>query len=278
MLKSFFKSRAVGAAGLMVAAVLCFSAAPQAQAADAAAPVAAAGMTQDQLDTMMHDYIMNHADVILDSVEKYQNTSMQKRQDEALAQHHEELFNNSQSPQIGNPKGDVTIVEFFDYNCHFCKQAFPTLQKMIKSDKNLHVIFKDFPILAPSSETGAKWALAAQKQGKYFEYHTALMDHNGSLSDDVFESVAKQVGLDVAKAKQDIQGTDIMIQIEKNRALASQMNFTGTPSFIVNSDAYIGMPEGGLEQAVAMARKHAKDAKDAPEETKNPAEESKPAK
>lgn len=261
MLNKTLKSFAIAT---VMAAALAFSSAPRAHAEDAAAtaaPAAAATaatpvLTQAQVENIVHDYLMNHADVILDAVEKYQNTSMQKRQEEALAQNHDELFNNEKSPTMGNPKGDVTLIEFFDYNCHFCKQIFPQVKELLKDDKNLKVIFKDFPILGPTSETAAKWALAAQKQGKYFEYHVAVMDHNGPLTDDFIQSTAKSIGLDMDKAKKDAESTDVMIQIERNRALASQMNFNGTPSFIVNDDAFSGTPDGGLKQAIANARQH----------------------
>lgn len=264
MLRTSLKTIAIGAG---LAAALLFTA-PAAQAADAPAP--AATLTKTQVETIVHDYLMNHADVILDAVEKYQNTSMQKRQDEALAQNHDELFNNQSSPSIGNPKGNVTMIEFFDYNCHFCKGVFSQVKDLAKTDKNLKIVFKDFPILGPTSETAAKWALAAQKQGKYFEFHTAMMQHNGPLTDDVIQNAAKSVGLDMAKAKKDADSTEVMIQIERNRALASQMNFNGTPSFIVNSDAFSGVPDGGLKQAVDNARNHLKD-KVEPDTTSAPA-------
>ncbi|MBI1214513.1 MAG: thioredoxin domain-containing protein [Alphaproteobacteria bacterium] len=266
MLKFSFKSIKMAATGLLMAAVLAFSAAPRAIAAEAAssAPV----LTKEQVETIVHDYIMNHADVVLDAVEKYQTTSMQKRQDDAMKMNHDELFNNEKSPFIGNPKGDVTVIEFFDYNCHFCKGIFPKVQKIVKDDKDVKIIFKDFPILGPTSEVAAKWALAAQKQDKYFAFHTALMSHNGPLDDDFIEKTAKDVGMDIDKAKKDIDGTDIMIQIERNRTLANQMNFNGTPSFIVNDQAFSGTPDGGLEQAIDNARDKLKEKADGKKDDK----------
>jgi protein-disulfide isomerase len=193
--------------------------------------------------------------VILKAVDDFQKKDMQKRQDDALKMNHEELFNNEKSPFIGNPHGDVTMIEFFDYNCHYCKQIFPELKSLSESDKNLKIIFKDFPILGPTSETSAKWALAAQMQGKYFPFHQKLMEHKGPFNDDDIEAIAKGIGLDIAKAKHDVEGTDVLLQIERNRTLASQMNFNGTPSFVINDEAFSGIPDQkDLQKKIAEAR------------------------
>ena len=197
------------------------------------ASFAADALTKEQVETIVHDYLMAHGDVILNSVESYQKKDLNDRQAQALKVNHDELFNNEKSPFIGNPKGDVTLIEFFDYNCHYCKDVFPTLKSLSDSDKNLKIIFKDFPILAPSSETAAKWALAAQRQDKYFEFHQKMMEHKGPITDEDIEKVAKAVNLDLSAARSYVDSTDAMMQLERNRALASQMSFNGTPSFVI---------------------------------------------
>lgn len=215
----------------------------------------AADMSKDQVEQIVHDYIVAHPDVILQAVDDYQRRDMEKRQSDALKLNHEELFNNEKSPFIGNPNGDVTMIEFFDYNCHYCKQIFPELKSLADSDKHLKIIFKDFPILGPTSEVGAKWALAAQMQGKYFPFHQKMMEHKGPFNDDDIEAIAKSIGLDLNKAKHDVEGTEVLLQIERNRTLASQMNFNGTPSFVINDEAFSGVPDQkGLEQKIADAR------------------------
>jgi protein-disulfide isomerase len=215
----------------------------------------AAELSKEQIEEIVHDYIVNHADVILKSVDDFQRRDMEKRQSDALRLNHEELFNNEKSPFIGNPDGDVTMIEFFDYNCHYCKQIFPELRDLAEKDKKLKIIFKDLPILGPTSESSARWALAAQMQGKYFPFHQKLMEHKGPYKEGDFESYAKDVGLDMAKVKKDVEGTEVLLQIERNRSLASHMNFSGTPSFVINEQAFSGVPNHAeLTRKIAEAR------------------------
>jgi protein-disulfide isomerase len=222
----------------------------------------AADLTREQVEGIVHDYIVEHPEVILKAVDDYQRKDMEKRTNDALKLNHEELFNNEKSPFIGNPHGDVTLIEFFDYNCHYCKQIFPELKALSESDKNLKIIFKDFPILGPTSEVSAKWALAAQMQGKYFPFHQKLMEHKGPFTDDDIEQIAKTIGMDLAKAKHDVEGTGVLLQIERNRSLASQMNFNGTPSFVINDQAFSGIPDQKeLTKKINEARGEKKDDK-----------------
>jgi protein-disulfide isomerase len=215
----------------------------------------AAELSKEQIEEIVHDYIVNHADVILKSVDDFQRKDMEKRQSDALKMNHEELFNNEKSPFIGNPDGDVTLIEFFDYNCHYCKQIFPELRALSEKDKKLKIIFKDLPILGPTSESSARWALAAQIQGKYFPFHQKLMEHKGPFADGDLEGIAKNIGLDLAKAKKDVEGTEVLLQIERNRSLAGHMNFNGTPSFVVNEQAFSGVPnQEELTKKIAEAR------------------------
>ncbi len=226
------------------------------------ASFAADALTKEQVETIVHDYLMAHGDVVLNSVESYQKKDLNDRQAQALKVNHDELFNNEKSPFIGNPKGDVTLIEFFDYNCHYCKDVFPTLKSLSDGDKNLKIIFKDFPILAPSSETAAKWALAAQRQDKYFEFHQKMMEHKGPITDEDIEKVAKAVNLDLSAARSYVDSTDAMMQLERNRALASQMSFNGTPSFVINETAFSGVPDKeDLKKKIADVRA-AKDSAD----------------
>jgi protein-disulfide isomerase len=194
-----------------------------------------AELTKAEVEKIIESYLLNNGDKILKSVDDYQRKSMQDKADAAIKQNAEALFGDPRTPFIGNEKGDVTVVEFFDYNCGYCKHALPEIQALIESDKNVKVILKDLPILGPSSETAAKWALAAHKQGKYFAYHTKLMQNTGKISDDLLEKFAKDLGLDVAKMKADIEGTEILLQLEKDRSLASDLGIGGTPAFLIGN-------------------------------------------
>ncbi len=237
----------------------------------AAAPASAENFTKEDINKMIHEYIMENPQLILEAVNSYQTKEIETKKADALQRNHDELFKNEKSPFIGNKSGDVTIVEFFDYNCHYCKDVFFTLKEIAKEDPGVKVIFKDFPILGPTSETSAKWALAAQRQDKYFEFHEKMMSFKGVLKNEDIEAAAKDIGMDLGAARSYVDGTDAMMQIERNRALASQMDFNGTPSFIVADDAFSGVPDKeSLKQRIADKRKadkrKANKAGDAPKE------------
>jgi protein-disulfide isomerase len=205
-----------------------------------AADDAAKGLTKDDVEKIVHDYIVANPKLIMDSVDDYQKAAMQKRSQEGMKKNKDVLTKDAHSPEAGNPKGDVTMVEFFDYNCHFCKAAFPAIQSLLEKDKNVRVVFKEFPILGPSSETAAKWALAADKQKKYYEFHSAMMNNKEQITDELLEKVAKDVGMDVAQAKSDVASPEMLVQIEKNRALASDLGLNGTPAFIIGDEVSPG--------------------------------------
>lgn len=239
----------------LAALALTLTLAAPALAADAPAAAAPKVLTQADVEKIVHDYIINNAEVILTSVDDYQKRSQRENQDAALKKNKEAVFNDADAPMLGNPKGDVTIVEFMDYNCHYCKQSFPTVMALIEKDKNIRFIMKDFPILGPSSETAAKWALAAQKQKKYFEFHKAMMEHKGPITDDGLEKAAKAAGMDVALGKKDSQSTDVMLQIEKNRNLAASLGLSGTPAFIVGDQIAFGAySQEDMEKMIKDAR------------------------
>lgn len=222
-------------------------------------------LTKEQLQQVIHDYIMENPMVIMTSVDEYQKKTVRERSSAAIQSNYDDLYKNDATPFIGNKDGDVVVVEFFDYNCGYCKKALPELQALAAADKNVKITFKEFPILGPTSELAAKWALAAHKQEKYFEFHRRMMEHKGQITDDVLESVAKDSGMDTDKAKAYLGGTEVLIQIEKNRALASQLGITGTPAFLVGETLAPGaVPFDELQKLVNEQRK----TKTAPEEEK----------
>lgn len=237
---------------MMAALLLSCAVAAPAGAADAP-------LSKEDVQKIVHQYIMDNPAVILDAVNQYQQKSMAEQQQAAVETNREYLFRDQRSPVIGNPDGDVAIVEFFDYNCGYCKRVLPTLQQLIDEDKNLKVIFKDVPILGPTSEMAAKWALAAQKQNKYFEFHTALMEHNGPVNDDVLGRIAGRLELDINRLKKDVESTDVLLQLERNRSLFTQMGLGGTPAFIIGDDVVPGaVSKDDMKKKIAEQRAKAK--------------------
>src|SRR5690606_11656400 len=157
---------------------------------------------------------------------------------------------------LGNPNGDITVVEFFDYNCPDCKRAFSEVMELVQADLNVKVVLKEFPILPPeSSMLAAKAAMAALRQGKYLEFHTALMQARHISNEDVFR-FAERVGLDVARLKTDMESPEIDAAIKQTADIAQELGLNGTPVFIVDATVNVGLlRHEDLVQLVNEARK-----------------------
>lgn len=209
------------------------------------------------IEGIIKDYIMNNPQVIMDSVDQYQRKAVTERSQEAIKANQDVLFKNDEAPFLGNKDGDVVMVEFFDYNCGYCKRVLPDIQALVDGDKGVKVVFKDFPILGPTSETASRYAIAAQKQGKYFEFHRAAMEHKGGpLDDAALDKIVADLGLDVEQIKKDAQSSEVTARIEKNRALAGQLGISGTPAFILGEKLYPGaLPAAELKRIVDEHRK-----------------------
>ncbi len=155
----------------------------------------------------------------------------------------------------GNSNGDVTLVEFTDYNCGFCRSSVADVQRLIRTDRNLRVVFREVPILSPSSVDAAKWALAAAKQGKHKAFHAALFagDRPSTAS---IQAAARTAGLDMKRAQQDVKSAEILAEIESNQALMQKIGVGGTPTFVVGDQIMEGaLGYDALKAAIAKARK-----------------------
>jgi protein-disulfide isomerase len=175
--------------------------------------------------------------------------------DEAVAQKATALLSDPSSPVIGNPHANVAVVEFFDYACSYCKAAEPRLEAMLRSDQGTKLVLKEFPILTPESMIATKAALASVKQGKYAQFHQALMAYKGPLQDSVIFDSAKDVGLDVGRLRKDMTAPEITDEIIANFNLARSLRIFQTPGFIVGNHILTG-PSADIDfpKAVAAAR------------------------
>jgi protein-disulfide isomerase len=153
--------------------------------------------------------------------------------DQRVAANIDALANNPGSPSIGSPQADITIVEFFDYACPYCKAAEPRLMALVKRDKGVRLVLKEFPILTKPSMVAARMALAARKQGKYEAYHLAMMRHQGQLLVSDIDELAKASGLDVARLKRDMNAPDVTDELLANFNLARAIRAFQTPAYIV---------------------------------------------
>lgn len=208
--------------------------------------IAKAEMTADQkkeVEALVREYILNNGDVLIESVNKFQSKQEEvanKAAKEKAAEFLKTIKDDKNLAIAGNPKGDVVVVEFFDYNCGYCKKALEEIQKLVKEDPNVKVVLYDMPILGPSSLEIAKWALASRSQGKYFEYHTALMFHSGEKDETTFKKLAEDVGLDAEKLLKDKSDPAIEAEIKKHIETAQSLGFSGTPGFLINDNVFRG--------------------------------------
>lgn len=212
---------------------------------------------KEQIQQIIKQYLLDNPQIIMDSVQAYQQ--QQAEQQDKIAEQkvgeHLGALTSKDAPSAGNPDGDITIVEFFDYNCGYCKRAFPDIQQVLSSDKNVRFVFQDMPILGPTSLTAAKWALAAHKQGKYFEYHAELMKHNGAKNESELSKLAEKIGLDVEKMKKDAGSREVKEAIDKNMDMAREIGIQGTPAFILDGALMRGyLGREGMKDAIKQAR------------------------
>lgn len=167
--------------------------------------------------------------------------ALEAASDAAAAAKVADLQRDPNSPVLGNPQGDVVLVKFFDYQCPYCKAVEPKLDKLLADDRGVKIVVKEFPILGPASVVASKAALASVRQGKYAAYHHALMAYKGKLTDEVIFTTAKDVGLDVAKLRQDMNSPEVTDQLLANFNLARALKISLTPGYFVGTHELSGV-------------------------------------
>jgi protein-disulfide isomerase len=224
--------------------------------------IAAEEITSEQrkaIEAIIHDYLMQNPDVLIEALraaEEKANSDADAKAVQVLKDRRREVFDDPATPVGGNPQGDVTIVEFFDYRCPYCKQAQPALQALLDQDHKLRFIYKEMPVLGAPSVTAARAALAARLQGKYEFFHAAMMATKGQITDDVVYQVAGSVGLDLDRLKRDMAAPEIDQALKANLALANALDIRGTPGFIIGEHIVPGAIDlDALKNLVADARK-----------------------
>jgi len=213
----------------------------------------------DQVNKLIHDYFLNNPKALIDAIEHAEASVKDEDQNQAkatLESHREALEQDPTSPVLGNPKGDVTIVEFFDYRCPYCKLTAPTLQTLIGQDGNIRLVMKEFPILGKESVFASRIALAVRKHGKYAEFHQAMFALKTKVDDAQTLGIVKAIGLDPTQIQKEADGSDIDAILKQNYDLAKQLNLSGTPAFVIGDALLPGAVElKDFEDAVATARK-----------------------
>jgi len=247
--------QALGAAALIGASLFLWAGPAAAQSAEDSAtnePVLSAEQTVE-IERLVRDYILNNPEIILQSVQRMEakrEAEQQARAQAALSQNETSLFNDPMDPAHGSEEATVTLVEFFDYQCGYCKRVLPAVMKLAEEQEDLRIVFKEFPILGPASEVAAQAALAADRQGEYMAFHQALMSMRGELSAARIFETAAAVGLDVERLQADMKAPEILAHIEKTRALAQSIGVSGTPAMVVGDTLVPGAIS--YEQMVAL--------------------------
>ncbi len=216
-----------------------------------------ASLSQEPSDAVIERYIRAHPEVIEQSLQGLlakREGELKEHHKAALATKQNELLHDPASPVSGNPRGEVTLVEFYDYRCGFCKKAASAVTELQKIDPRVRVVYKDFPILGEPSELAAKAALASQAQGKHQAFHEALLASHADMTKEAILKIAVNVGLDAKRLEADMVNPKWQAVIDKNRALARELGISGTPGFIVGNELVPGWLDlNGLKELIARA-------------------------
>lgn len=236
----------------------------QAQPAPTPAPApaaAAAGpVTRDQIPGLVREAIMNDPEIIKDAIQKLREKAeadAKKQAMEGLTRNKDALYNDASAPVAGSSNPDVTIIEFFDYNCGHCRNVFATVNSLIEQDPKVRVIFKEFPIFGGDSDSAARAGLAvhSMSKDKYFKFHAGLMTYKGTINSKAVNEVAKKLGINTDKLKAEMAKEEITKILENNHMVGQDIGIRGTPAFIVGDELIPGeIPLEALKEKIAKLR------------------------
>lgn len=198
------------------------------------------------VEKIVHDYLIANPEVVreaIEELEKRQKAEEANQRGKVVADKASTLFNSVNQAVVGNPKGDVTLVEFFDYNCGYCKRSVNTVAKLIEGDPKLRVVLKDFAILGPDSVEAALVANAARMQlspDKFWEFHRKLLETKGHIGKQQAMAVARDVGADMTRLDKDFDKPETKAALQEVSGLADALHFDGTPAWVVGGEALVG--------------------------------------
>jgi protein-disulfide isomerase len=200
-----------------------------------------------EIEGIIKDYLMSHPELLQDvlaELEKRQTAADAEKHNAALKEYSEAIFSSPRQVTLGNTQGDVTVVEFFDYNCGYCKRAMNDMMELLNTDLKLRFVLKEFPVLGDGSVQAAHVAAAARMQDKtgkkYLEFHLKLLSGRGAADKARALAVAKEVGFDMARIEKDMSSPEVKAQLEESFKLAEALGLNGTPSYVVGNEVVIG--------------------------------------
>jgi protein-disulfide isomerase len=209
------------------------------------APAQATGdnrpVTRGELPALVEEVLSNHPEMIITAVQKMREKQMAEaraKAKEALQKYKAEIASDTETPAIGSTNPDITVVEFFDYHCGYCKQLLPAVNQIIKDDSKVRFLMKEFPILSEDSVAASRAALAVYRisKDKYFPFHQALMKHQGKFDEKSVMDIAKKQGIDATKLKSEMAKPEITAILDKNREMAQALGISGTPALIIGDE------------------------------------------
>lgn len=212
-----------------------------------------------EIEIIVREYLLANPEVIVEVIQTIRARQEQQAADqrrEALQDQADALLASATSPSVGDPDASVVLVEFSDYNCGFCKRMVSTVNELIETQTDFRVVFKELPILAESSHVAARAALAANRQDRYLDFHVALMEFRGQMSEEAIFAIAGRMGLDVDQLRRDMDHPSVTAEIEQNRALAQSIGVSGTPAFVLDGELIPGaVPIEVLRARISDARR-----------------------
>jgi protein-disulfide isomerase len=214
------------------------------------------------IEVIVRNYLLAHPEVLEEAMAeltKRQSAAEAEKQQASVAKNAEAIFSSPRGVTIGNKDGDVTFVEFFDYNCGYCKRAMADMLDLMKSDSKLKVVLKEFPVLGPGSVEAAQVAVAVRMQDpggkKYLDFHQKLLGGKGQADKARAMAAAKEAGLDMGKIEKDLANPEVRATLEENFKLAEAMGMNGTPSYVIGKQVVIGaVGVDGLKEKIGIAR------------------------
>jgi protein-disulfide isomerase len=220
------------------------------------------GPQRGEIEKIVREYLLAHPEVLEEvsaELSKRQSAAEAEKHDAAIAQHAQAIFSSPRGVTIGNKDGDVTFVEFFDYNCGYCKRAMTDMLELMKSDAKLKVVLKEFPVLGPGSVEAAQVAVAVRMQDptgkKYLDFHQKLLGGRGQADKARALAAAKEAGADMAKLDKDISSPEVRATLEENYKLAEAMGMNGTPSYVIGKQVVVGaVGVDTLREKIGLAR------------------------
>ncbi len=226
----------------------------------AASALLAQSVNKNQIERIIKEYLIKNPEVLVEAMqalEKKRNAERETAAQAFIRKHSKRIYADSEDPVGGNPNGDVTIVEFFDYQCEFCKRVAPMVEEALAKDGQIRIVYKEFPILGPNSVLAARAALASRAQGKYLAFHKALMETRISYDEKSVMKIAAALGINTDRLKKDMLSSQIQEIIDRNRALARSLRIRGTPAFIVGEQLFPGaLTPSQLARMIQEARKN----------------------